>query len=146
MLVKSQEEERRERVKGIKFFVGVLLAGILFGSWGATQYIAYRCAYDPKLGYHVAHVYFPLMYHLWYDKLLPVIPHIMGAASMVFRGTVLTSFLLALFLIKQRQKLTSYGTAAWANAEDIQRSGLCAKHGVVCRINSCAMMIKPTSF
>ena len=135
MLVKSQAEERRERMKGIKLFVGVLLAGFFFGSWVATQYIAYRCAYDPKLGYHVAHVYFPLRYHVWYEKLLPIIPNILSTAAILFRGSVLTSFCLALFFVKRRKNLTSYGTATWANAEDIKRSGLCAKHGVICGTN-----------
>ncbi|MGV7120444.1 conjugal transfer protein TraG [Sphingopyxis sp. 550A] len=117
----------------------VVFAIVLAGIWFATQWAAWRLAWQPELGapwfiiYHWP-VYrpwsiFPWWYH--FDAYAPQIfdraGAIAGASGFVGCGAAIFG---SLWRARQRRQVTTYGSARWASARDITRAGLHDDAGV----------------
>jgi type IV secretory pathway TraG/TraD family ATPase VirD4 len=118
----------------------IILASVAFtlllALWLATQKVAARCDYDPLLGmalYSGADfkLYFPWDYLIWCYKFGAVIPNILSSVKSYFVVALAAGILLAVFINKQRRFLSSHGTASWAKAKDIKKTGLSAGKGVI---------------
>lgn len=114
----------------VKYYIIVMICAITAGNWHVTQMIAEDCAYNELLGPHLAlggfHVYQPFASILWKnDESLDSIIHIILIShDFWLYFWIMMGLMLCYFLNKSGRKMTSHGTADFANAKDIERMGL----------------------
>ena len=114
---------------------GLVIAGI----WFATEWAAWKLAWQPELGlpwftlgrwpiYHPWAI-FPWWYH--FDAYAPHVfdraGAIAGAGGSVGCGAAVFG---SLWRARQRQHVTTYGSARWADHKDVARAGLLGDAGV----------------
>jgi type IV secretion system protein VirD4 len=116
-----------------------VVAIVLLGLWFATQWAAYRLAYQPVLGAPDARllgvpVYRPwALFGWWYqfDAYAPRIfdraGEIAGASGIVACGAAVFG---SLWRARQRKHVTTYGSARWAGYRDAEAAGLFDNAGV----------------
>jgi len=126
-----------------KFLIGqfaLTLVLILLSVWTATQWTAEALGFQPRLGPAWTQiggypVYLPWRFFQWwyaYDAYAPdvfarggIIASLGGAAGIVM--AVIASIRRA----RQDKAATTYGSARWANPDDLRRAGLFANTGLV---------------
>ena len=101
----------------------------------ATQKLASLVKYDALLGppfmvYDGQPYYYPWKYFLWYFDFYKYIPKLFNQTTIFIFGGLMVC-LLFLWLLKPKQKLTSHGTARWAEYKDILKMDLISGSGVV---------------
>src|SRR5262245_62176621 len=110
-----------------------MLVPNLVGLHVATQMVAAAYRYHAALGRPVAHLghvalYPPWAVGVWLWRLGPQHPDVFQAPVLVAGAGVLTGIALVgitwLVQGRQRQAPTTYGSAHWASAQDVRRSGL----------------------
>lgn len=127
--------EKEEKKVLIKIVMGILGVAFCVGSCLATQYVAEVCEYDSLLGSQISHIYFPLNYWIWKFQYAELIPHILADAEGRIYFPMIIGFFICVLVIKQRRKNTAYGSADWANKEDIIKAEVADKEGVIIGIN-----------
>lgn len=100
--------------------------------WAATQRVAEIMQYDVRfLGEpFLGHYYWPWMFFKWKSFYGTMVPKIFSDASMNF----FWGFLLAmgiLYFFRPKEKLSSHGTARWAEYRDLLKLDLISGSGVV---------------
>jgi type IV secretion system protein VirD4 len=115
---------------GQLLFVSVVVLGFL---WAATEWTAWRLAYQPQLGpawFMIGHwrVYQPLAFFIWwfkFDSYAPLI-FIEGACIAASGGiaAIVIAIVLSVWRAKEAQHVTTYGSARWADAREVRRAGL----------------------
>ncbi|AQR61691.1 conjugal transfer protein TraG [Brevundimonas sp. LM2] len=128
---------------GARVLWGSLLAVAaltLMGVWGATQWVAWRLAFQPELGppwvvLGSMPVYPPPAFFWWWFAFEAYAPAIFyeGAAIAVgvSLGAVAVAMALSLWRARGAQRVTTYGSARWADHRDVARAGLLGPDGVV---------------
>lgn len=115
---------------------GLILAGV----WGATQWTAWRLAYQPALGAPwfevMGHsVYAPPSIFFWwfvYDAYAPRVFLEGGAlAAGSALAAILVSITMAVWRSREAASATTYGTARWGDARDARAAGLLGEDGVL---------------
>jgi len=116
--------------------VGGVTAG---GVWAATQWVAYALAYQPRLG----SAWFELVglpvyepwkifeWWYWYDPYAPDI-FLRGGAVAACSGLLGTGVAICMAVWRSRlaHRVTTYGSARWAEPEEISKAGLAKLNGV----------------
>ena len=118
--------------------LGALFA-VLAGIWLATEWTAWRLAFQPQLGapWFTAlgfPVYRPELFFPWWYHFDAYAPHVFaeGAAFATAGGLAAFVFAIAGSVLRARQaaSVTTYGSARWATPEDIRGAGLFEAAGV----------------
>ena len=122
---------------GQLLFVSIVVLGFL---WAATEWTAWRLAYQPQLGpawFMIGHwrVYQPLAFFIWwfkFDVYAPVI-FMQGACIAASGGiaAIVIAIVLSVWRAREARHVTTYGSARWADAREIRRAGLLGPDGVV---------------
>ena len=122
---------------GQLLFVSIVVLGFL---WAATEWIAWRLAYQPELGpawfmMGGYPIYQPLAIFIWWFKFDAYAPKIFlqggGIAASGGIAAMATAIILSVWRAKEAQQVTTYGSARWADAREIRRAGLLGPDGVV---------------
>ncbi|VTU33298.1 Conjugal transfer protein TraG [Variovorax sp. PBL-H6] len=114
---------------------GVVLAGV----WTATQWTAHALGYQPRLGPAWADlaslpVYEPwklFEWWYWYDAYAPSV-FMRGGVIAAASGLLATGIAIAMAVWRSRlaRRVTTYGSARWAEREEIRKAGLAGPAGV----------------
>lgn len=115
--------------------LGVVLAGV----WTATQWTAHALAYQPRLGPAWADVaglqlYAPwklFEWWYWYDAYASDV-FLHGGAIAAASGLLATGVAIGMAVLRSRivRRVTTYGSARWAEREEIDKAGLTGLAGV----------------
>ena len=122
---------------GQLLFVSIVVLGFL---WAATEWTAWRLAYQPQLGpawFMIGRwpIYQPHAFFIWwfkFDAYAPVI-FMQGACIAASGGiaAVVIAIVLSVWRAREARHVTTYGSARWADAREIRRAGLLGPDGVV---------------
>src|SRR5580692_8538819 len=108
--------------------------------WGATEWTAWRLAFQPQLGpawFTVGRwpVYQPLAFFIWWFQFDAYAPKIFveGACIAASGGfaAIGIAIMLSVWRAKEAQQVTTYGSARWADTREVRRAGLLGSEGVV---------------
>jgi type IV secretion system protein VirD4 len=138
----KQNPTHRSRIPGglVLAPLGILLVASVIGCWCATEYVAEGFADQPQLGtpwcWIAGHaIYQPFAYFVWLNRWNAYAPHRFDLALFWLYGIVLAGLLIAILFNVWRARgsavATTYGSARWASHDDIERSGLLGRGGVV---------------
>lgn len=126
-----------------KLLIGQILVVfglVIAGLWAATQWAAAMLAYQPELGAPwliVGHVpvYRPWALFWWWYHYDAYAPHVFDRAGMLAGASGFigcgAAVLGSLWRARQRSNVTTYGSARWASAQEIERAGLHRDRGVL---------------
>ncbi|MGJ7524853.1 conjugal transfer protein TraG [Variovorax sp. GB1P17] len=117
----------------------VVLVVALGGAWTATQWTAYALGYEARLGpawFDVSNVpvYEPWKLFEWwyfYDAYAPGV-FLRGGTIAASSGLLATGAAIGMAVWRSRlaKRVTTYGSARWADADEIQQAGLIRATGV----------------
>ncbi|MED5500636.1 MAG: conjugal transfer protein TraG [Pseudomonadota bacterium] len=114
---------------------GIVLAGV----WGATQWTAAALGYQLRLGSPWFDLFGTPVYHPWrlfdwwffFGAYAPEVFDIGGAiASCSGLVAVIVAIAMSVWRSRQSKQVTTYGSARWANTDDIRKAGLSEPDGV----------------
>jgi len=118
----------------------LVLAIVLFTTWGATQWTAWRLAYQPELGspwFRLGEfpVYAPPSFFWWWFGFEAYAPDVFAeggyiAASGGF-AAVIVAVALSVWRAREARAATTYGSARWATPREVKAAGLVGQDGVV---------------
>ncbi len=118
----------------------LVLAIVLFTTWGATQWTAWRLAYQPELGSPLFRlgefpVYAPPSFFWWWFAFEAYAPEVFAeggyiAASGGF-SAVIVAVALSVWRAREARAATTYGSARWAIPREVKAAGLVGQDGVV---------------
>src|SRR6478672_1192540 len=122
---------------GQLLFVSVVVLAFL---WAATEWTAWRLAFQPQLGpawFAIGRwpIYQPVAFFIWwfkFDAYAPVI--FMQGAGIAASGGIAAmavAIILSVWRAKEAQNVTTYGSARWADIKEVRRAGLMGPDGVV---------------
>ena len=125
---------------GILFGQIAVVAGVAVGGiWGATQWTAHALGYQPRLGtawFALADVpvYEPwklFEWWYWYDAYAPDV-FLHGGAIAASSGLAAAAAAIGMAVWRSRmaRRVTTYGSARWAEPEEIEKAGLTGDAGV----------------
>jgi type IV secretion system protein VirD4 len=116
------------------------LSIVLLCVWGATEWVAWRLAFQPELGHPWFKllgfpVYYPPAFFWWwygYDAYAPSI-FIEGAYIAASGGLIAAAVAIGMSVWRAREtkKIETYGSARWADTEEVKAAGLLGPDGVV---------------
>ena len=122
---------------GQLLFASVVVLAFL---WAATEWTAWRLAFQPQLGpawFVIGHwpVYQPLAFFIWWFKFDAYAPKIFieggGIAASGGIAAMAVAIILSVWRAKEAQNVTTYGSARWADIKEVRRAGLLGPDGVV---------------
>lgn len=119
---------------------GCLVVSIVAGGlWASTQWAAAMLGNQPRLGEPLLTIFSQPIYHPWrlfewwfaYEAYAPAVFRKAGilAAGSGLAGTVV-AIAGSLWRARQNQMITTYGSARWANPEEVHSSNLLVSKGV----------------
>ena len=113
---------------------------VLFCVWGATEWVAWRLAFQPELGtpwfrFFGFPFYLPPSFFWWwyaYDAYAPSI-FVEGAFIAASGGFIAVAVAIGMSVWRAREakKVETYGSARWAETEEVKAAGLLGADGVV---------------
>ena len=115
---------------------GIVISGV----WGATQWTAAALGYQLLLGsswfdLYGTPVYYPWKLFEWWFFFDAYAPQIFDTGGMIAAGSSLLAVVVAIAMSvwrsRQARKVTTYGSARWADAADIRKAGLTQPAGVL---------------
>src|SRR5262245_54906322 len=122
---------------GQLLFVSIVVLGFL---WAATEWTAWRLAYQPQLGpawFIILRwpIYQPLAFFIWWCKFDTYAPNIFIQGGCIAASGGIAAMVVAIafsvWRAKEAQHVTTYGSARWADAREVRRAGLLGPDGVV---------------
>ena len=114
---------------------GIVIAGV----WSATQWTAAALGYQLRLGspwfdLYGTPVYYPWKLFEWWFFFDAYAPQVFDTGGMIAAGSGLLAVVVAIAMSvwrsRQARKVTTYGSARWADAADIRKAGLTQPTGV----------------
>jgi len=118
----------------------VVFAIVLVCVWGATEWVAWRLAFQPELGQPWFRVlgfpfYLPPAFFWWwygYDAYAPSI-FVEGAYIAASGGFIAAAVAIGMSVWRAREakKVETYGSARWADTHEVKAAGLLSPDGVV---------------
>ena len=118
----------------------VVFAIVLVCVWGATEWVAWRLAFQPELGQPWFRVlgfpfYLPPTFFWWwygYDAYAPSI-FVEGAYIAASGGFIAAAMAIGMSVWRAREakKVETYGSARWADIHEVKAAGLLGPDGVV---------------
>jgi type IV secretion system protein VirD4 len=131
------------RMNATKILWGHIIAvtgTVVLFLWAATEWVAYHLAYQPQLGAPWFKlfgwpVYQPYLFLWWwfgYDAYAHDV-FVQGGYIAAVGGVaaLAVAISLAVWRARETKRVTTYGSARWADARDIERAGLLRPDGVV---------------
>ena len=119
----------------------IVLLIVLAAIWGATQWVAWRLAFQPQLGppwfalQANLPIYPPPAFFWWWYQFDAYAPRVFLEGAGIATSGAFISIAAAIALSVQRareaQFVTTYGSARWASEADIGKAGLLDPDGVV---------------
>ncbi|WP_095084947.1 conjugal transfer protein TraG [Mesorhizobium sophorae] len=113
---------------------------VLITTWSATQWVAWRLAFQPELGRPWFHVlgfpfYLPPSFFWWwygFDAYAPSI-FVEGAFIAASGGfaCVAVAIGMSVWRAREAKKVETYGSARWADKQEVMATGLLGSDGVV---------------
>ena len=130
-------------MSGTKILWGqVIVVGliVLLAIWGATEWTAWRLAYQPELGrpwFELSgwKVYYPPIFFWWwfvYDAYAPQV--FVEGAFIAASGTfvsIAVAIGMSVWRAREAKNVETYGSARWAGIEEVKAAGLLGSDGVV---------------
>lgn len=122
---------------GQLIFVSMVVLAFL---WAATEWTAWRLAFQPQLGpawFMIERwpIYQPVAFFIWWFKFDAYAPKvfIQGACIAASGGIAAmgVAIMLSVLRAKEAQHVTTYGSARWADSREVRRAGLLGPDGVV---------------
>ena len=117
-----------------------VFAIVLVCVWGATEWVAWRLAFQPELGTPWFKllgfpIYYPPAFFWWwygYDAYAPSI-FVEGAYIAASGGLIAAAVAIGMSVWRAREakKVETYGSARWADKAEVQTAGLLGPDGVV---------------
>src|SRR5271163_3629121 len=117
--------------------VSAVVLGFL---WGATQWVAWRLAFQPQLGHPWFNilgwpVYDPPAFFWWwfaYDAYArPIFVEGAYIAASGGIGAVVVAIAMSVWRAREAKKFTTYGSAHWAETSEVRQAGLLGHDGVM---------------
>lgn len=117
----------------------VVLAITLSGVWGATQWTAAALGYQARLGAPWFELLGTPVYHPWrlfewwfvFDAYAPDVFNIGGSiAACSSLLALVVAIGMAIWRARQAYRVTTYGSARWADADEVRKAGLTQPAGV----------------
>jgi len=118
----------------------VVFAIVLVCVWGATEWVAWRLAFQPELGQPWFRVlgfpfYLPPAFFWWwygYDAYAPSI-FVEGAHIAASGGFIAAAVAIGMSVWRAREasRIETYGSARWADTHEVKAAGLLSPDGVV---------------
>ena len=117
----------------------VVLAITLSGVWGATQWTAAALDYQTRLGAPWFDLLGTPVYHPWrlfewwfvFDAYAPDVFNVGGSiAACSSLLALVVAIGMAIWRARQARRVTTYGSARWANADEVRKAGLTQPAGV----------------
>ena len=120
----------------------VLIVGlvVLVAVWTATEWTAWRLAFQPELGRPFGRLFdFPLyappIFFWWWFEFDAYAPKIFVQGAYIAAGGSLLSVVVAMAMsiwrARETHRATTYGSARWADRQEIAAAGLLGEDGVV---------------
>ena len=120
----------------------VLVVGlvVLIAVWGATEWTAWRLAFQPQLGAPFGRflnlpLYAPPAFFWWWFLFDAYAPRIFVQGAYIAAGGSLVSVGVAIVMsvlrAREANRATTFGSARWAEPADIKAAGLLGEQGVV---------------
>lgn len=113
---------------------------VLFTTWAATQWTAWRLGFQPQLGqpwFELAGwpIYYPPAFFSWwyfYDAYAPPI-FVEGAYIAASGGfiSIAVAILMSVWRAREAKNVETYGSARWAELREVKAAGLLGPDGVV---------------
>jgi type IV secretion system protein VirD4 len=122
---------------GQLLFISAVVLAVL---WAATEWTAWRLAFQPQLGpawFVIGRwpVYQPVAFFIWWFKFDAYAPTIfMEGAGIAASGGIAAmavAIILSVWRAKEAQNVTTYGSARWADIREVRRAGLLGPDGVM---------------
>ena len=119
--------------------IAVVFGIVIAGVWSATQWTAAALGYQLRLGspwfdFFGTPVYHPWKLFEWWFVFDAYAPEVFNTGGMMAGGSGLVAVLVAIGMSvwrsRQARLVTTYGSARWANAQDIRKAGLTQPEGV----------------
>ncbi|MAX93602.1 MAG: conjugal transfer protein TraG [Pseudomonas sp.] len=119
--------------------IAAVFSVVIAGVWGATQWTAAALGYQARLGTPWFDCFGTSIYHPWrlFDwwfffgayapEVFDIGGAIAGASGMV---AVVVAIAMSIWRARQSRLVTTYGSARWAEPEDIRKAGLTRPAGV----------------
>lgn len=119
--------------------IAVVFGVVIAGVWSATQWTAAALGYQPRLGLPWFELFETPVYHPWrlfdwwffFGAYAPEVfdtgGAIAGASGMLAVGVAIV---MSIWRARQSRQVTTYGSARWAEPEDIRKAGLTRPAGV----------------
>ncbi|MFH1553508.1 MAG: conjugal transfer protein TraG, partial [Pseudomonadota bacterium] len=117
-----------------------VLSIVLICVWGATEWVAWRLGFQPELGAPWFRlfgfpIYLPPSFFWWwygYDAYAPQV-FVEGAYIAASGGFIAVAVAIGMSVWRAREakKVETYGSARWAEAEEVKSAGLLGPDGVV---------------
>ncbi|HWX26700.1 MAG TPA: conjugal transfer protein TraG [Steroidobacteraceae bacterium] len=119
----------------------IVLGIVLFTMWAATQWVAWKLGFQPRLGppwFELVDgmpIYFPPAFFWWwyaYDAYAPRI-FLQGACIAASGGIIsmVVAFAMSIWRAQEARTAATYGSARWASASEIRAAQLMGEDGVV---------------
>ncbi|MEQ6328250.1 conjugal transfer protein TraG [Pseudomonas chengduensis] len=117
----------------------VVLAITLSGIWSATQWTAAALGYQARLGapwfeLHGTPVYYPWRLFEWWFVFDAYAPDIFNVGGSIAACSSLLALVvaigMAIWRARQARRVTTYGSARWADADEVRKAGLTQPAGV----------------
>ncbi|MDH4582849.1 conjugal transfer protein TraG [Pseudomonas sp. BN415] len=117
----------------------VVLAITLSGVWGATQWTAAALGYQAHLGAPWFELLGTPVYHPWrlfewwfvFDAYAPDVFNVGGSiAACSSLLALVVAIGMAIWRARQARRVTTYGSARWADADEVRKAGLTQPAGV----------------
>jgi len=131
------------RVSATRILWGQVLlvfAIVVATTWGATQWTAWRLAYQPELGpawtSFAGHpVYPPPAFFWWWYSFDAYAPDVFKEGALIAASGGFASIALAVALsvwrAREARNVTTYGSARWATRTEVAKAGLLGPDGVL---------------
>ncbi|KAG0760081.1 hypothetical protein G6F24_008588 [Rhizopus arrhizus] len=119
--------------------IAVVFGIVIAGVWGATQWTAAALGYQLRLGSPWfdllgTPIYHPWKLFEWWFFFDAYAPRVFDTGGAIAGGSGLLAVVVAIGMSiwrsRQSHLVTTYGSARWANAEDIRKAGLTQPAGV----------------
>ena len=120
--------------------ISLVFGLILGGVWGATQWTAWRLAYQPALGAPwfelMGHsIYAPPSLFFWWFVYEAYAPRLFLEGGAIAASSALVaigvSIAMAVWRSREAASATTYGTARWGDVRDARAAGLMGEDGVL---------------
>ncbi|BCH20965.1 conjugal transfer protein TraG [Mesorhizobium sp. L-8-3] len=120
--------------------ITVVLTIVLVMTWAATQWTAWRLGFQPQLGQPWLElagvpIYYPPAFFWWWFSYDAYAPSIFTEGSIIAASggfiAIAAAILMSLIRAREARNVATYGSARWAEKEEVLVAGLLGLDGVV---------------